>query len=116
MQDNYGQAQLSRNDPRLQRGSELADAIDNVLRPFASNRYSHEERIDNLRNVIARAVRYGYILFSQPSSWDFDWNLGKEESGDGMVVFPALVQISDEQGTLFAKPRRVAQREYVSRR
>lgn len=116
MQENYGQAQLFPNDPRQHRANELALAMDNVLRPFASSRFTHEERMDNLRNVIQRAIRYGYTLFSQPTSWDFDWNLGKEDVVDRMVVFPALVQVSDEHGGVFPKPRRVVQKECVNRR
>ena len=116
MHNDYGQAQLSQNDVRVQRANELADTLDNVLRPFASTRYSHDERISNLRGVIQRAVRFGFVLFSQPSSWDFDWNISKEDSNDHVVVFPALMQVADEQGTVFARPRLLVQKELAYRR
>ena len=116
MQDHYGQPQLSPNDPRLQHANELADALDSVLRPFASNSYSHEERLSNLRSVIQRAVRYGFTLFSQPSSWDFDWGSVKEKGSNNMVVFPELLQVTDEHGNAFPNGRCVVQREYANSR
>jgi hypothetical protein len=56
------------------------------------------QRRRNLEEVLKRSALFAFTLFSQPSTWDFDW---REESGvksNQLCIFPALVQLTSEPG------------------
>ena len=80
-------------------------ALENILRPFADSRMNHEQRMRNLEEILKRSSVFAFTLFSQPSTWDFDW---KEEQGvksAELCIFPALVQVTDETGEPVRPPR-----------
>ncbi|KAH7396127.1 hypothetical protein BKA66DRAFT_454516 [Pyrenochaeta sp. MPI-SDFR-AT-0127] len=79
--------------------------LENVLQPYADLRIDNDQRKHNLEELIKRSALFAFTLFSQPSSWDFDW---KEEQGvksGELCIFPALVQVADESGELIRPPR-----------
>jgi hypothetical protein len=59
-----------------------------------------------------RAAQYAFLMFSQPSSFVFDYS-GTGQP-DSLVVFPALlVTVSDEAQRL-SQPRLLSEKEVVS--
>ena len=70
-------------------------ALDIILQPYADTSHDSYERMTKLEEVIKRGSRFGWTLFGQVSSFDFDW----ERRTRGEVgIFPALLQTVDERG------------------
>lgn len=69
---------------------------DSVFRPFSSCGTNEEEqaRLRNLEEIMKRAARFGYMLVSQPTLWQFGWRTGQES----LEVWPDLVQMTDDEG------------------
>ncbi|KAF2851971.1 hypothetical protein T440DRAFT_48602 [Plenodomus tracheiphilus IPT5] len=79
--------------------------LDNVLQPYANSRMENDQRRHNLEEIVKRAAAFAFALFSQPSSWDFDWR-EKQSIGSGeLCIFPALLQVTDETGEFIRPPR-----------
>jgi hypothetical protein len=104
----FGQDILSPEDARLSNILNTLRQADIFLSPLTNNA-NHESRLRNLEEVMKRAARLGWILFSQPSEFSFDWT----GDGEGLVVFPALLQIADENGRVLRTPRVLASKEVV---
>lgn len=95
------------DDPRLANIGSALNLADSFLRPCAKDA-GDDERLVNLAEIMKRAARFGFLLFSQPSSFDFDWT-----DNGGLVVFPGLLQISDDNGKPLVSPRTFSQKEVV---
>jgi hypothetical protein len=80
-------------------------ALDNVLQPYADSRVSKEERRRNLEEILKRCASFAFTLFSQPSTWDFDWKTEHSGNTGELCIFPALVQLTDEHGANVHPPR-----------
>jgi hypothetical protein len=109
MQPTYGQSVLDSSDPRLESIKDASIILDSILRPFADLRMNNNERRRNVEEILKRAASFAFILFSQPSTWSFDW---KEEQGvksGNLCVFPALLQTSDETGEPVKPPRQLSE-------
>lgn len=65
---------------------------------------------DHLREVITECAKFGYVLFSQPAEWKFNFEGTSMVNGNrhSVVVCPGLEKYSDHNGTPYTKPRRVA--------
>lgn len=63
------------------------------------------KRVRNLEEIVNRAARYAFTLFSQPSSWHFDWKEQQSVTSGELCIFPSLVQIIDENGEPVVPPR-----------
>lgn len=81
--------------------------LDEIVQPFISPGPSaKEQQGKNLRAIMFEAAKFGLILFSQPTSWAFDWKTGRKGSNtttnaqprSSLVVFPALVKSSNVNG------------------
>lgn len=79
--------------------------LDRVLQPYADLRMKNEERKRNLEEVLKRSASFAYTLFSQPSTWKFEWQKGQGVTSGELCVFPALVQVADETGQQINPPR-----------
>ncbi|KAF2672743.1 hypothetical protein BT63DRAFT_420955 [Microthyrium microscopicum] len=73
---------------------------DRVIGQYASPASDQQARLHNLEEITRRASRVAGMLFSQPAIWRFDW----QNAGPGLVVFPALVKVSDEHGNGLQQP------------
>jgi hypothetical protein len=105
MQVSYARNAFSRSDSRSASVQATANALDNVLRPFADSRMDNGERRQNLEEILKRSALFAFTMFSQPSTWDFDWQQeGAFKSGE-LCIFPSLVQLSDENGQSISPPR-----------
>lgn len=65
--------------------------------------------------MISQGAMFGYTVFSQPSTWKFEWAASSSSrSGGGgagvtmateeIVVFPAFVKVGDEKGQRLKSP------------
>jgi hypothetical protein len=73
-----------------------------IVGPYASSTApeDQQERLGNLEQIIRRAGRVSGLLFSQAAFWKFDW----QQIGPGVVVFPGLTKVTDENGLLLQPP------------
>ncbi|KAK6084672.1 hypothetical protein SCUP515_01168 [Seiridium cupressi] len=92
-------------DVSTQQAEQLAIALNRFLKPFsdASDRESHYEQENHLREVIVECATYGYLLFSQPSDIRFRFDGGG--SNNGLVVSPGLERVTDERGRRLHTPQ-----------
>lgn len=102
----YGKNSFTTSDPRLRSIENAINALDGILLPFADSRMANTQRMQNLREILKRAATFAYTLFSQPSTYEFDWQ-GQQQGGlsEGLCVFPAFVQVTDESGEAVRPPR-----------
>ncbi|KXT13843.1 hypothetical protein AC579_6893 [Pseudocercospora musae] len=98
------------DEPRHFNIGQLAKDLDGVLRYCASP--DGNGRLANMTEIIRQGAYVGYVLFVHPTAWVFEWG---HEAGNELVVFPALVQMSDEHGRPQARPVRSANVQRVSR-
>lgn len=59
----------------------------------------------NLEEILKRGARVGFLLFSEPSVWEFDWDRPKDVKAGAMTIFPALIQVGDNTGQVIGTPR-----------
>jgi hypothetical protein len=84
---------MNSDDPRLQNIRNTLQMANSFLAPYADGQ-DEQIRLRNLEEIMKRAARFGFLLFSQSASFRFDWG----DSGAGVVTFPGLVQVTDEAG------------------
>jgi hypothetical protein len=104
-QSAYIRNPFSVNDSRVHNIKLAAGVLENILRPFADSRMDDAQRTRNLEEILKRSAQFAFTLFSQPSRWDFDWENEHGVKSGSICIFPALVQISDENGEPIRPPR-----------
>jgi hypothetical protein len=96
----YNQANsMDASDPRGENVRKAVQVADEILCHYANT--NDPERLRNLEEITKRAVRLAFMLFSHPTFWKFDWT-GAAPSE--LVIFPALLQLTNEAGTLLPRP------------
>jgi len=70
-------------------------ALISLLQPIV-DREKLQAWSDNLMSVLTYAAQFGWGLFSQPAKYEFVW----EKAGVGMVTYPGLVQVTNDEGEL----------------
>jgi hypothetical protein len=104
MEPSYGrQFDVNENDPRQINIRELAGALHETLHPLIGDDRA-EQQLRDLKRVISEGAIFGYILFTQPSEWAFDWTRSTPSQSADTVVFPALLKTSDELGRILPVP------------
>jgi hypothetical protein len=68
-------------------------ALATLLRPLWEKSTS-QQASENLKTILDNAAQFGIQLFSQPSTFEFAW----EEESENMVIYPGLVQVTDDNG------------------
>ena len=101
LQSTYGQPTTIEADPRNESVRKAVQVADIILRPYVDDRGDNAARLRNLEEIMRRAMRFAYTLFSHPSSWRFDW----QETREDITVFPVLLQLTDEEGAFLKPPR-----------
>ncbi|KAF2718547.1 hypothetical protein K431DRAFT_287568 [Polychaeton citri CBS 116435] len=118
LQAKYGDGTLMANDPRQQNIEDLANMLNNILAPYATGNWQLDavegERARNLGALVKRGARFGYLIFTQPSTWEFGWSNGSGGIGNELVVFPALIQTGDEHGRLLSRSRAWSQTQSLT--
>lgn len=77
---------------------EAHSALITLLRPVV-DLDQVQQWSDSMMSILSYAARFGWTLFSQPAKYDFVW----EEAGTGMVVYPGLVQITNDEGEVLSR-------------
>ena len=113
LQPTYGRDAIPSDDPRQVNIRELVKTLDAVLEPYASSR-SSRERAQDLKDLVERGARFGYLLFSQPTGWSFEWKDAWTRTRGEIVVWPALVQTSDEEGRQRIQEVRIKEAQTVA--
>jgi hypothetical protein len=94
-------------DVSTHQAQQLAIALNKFLEPFsiADDRESRYEQENHLREVIVECATFGYLLFSQPSEFEFCF----EQSGkqNSIVTSPGLDKTTNEQGKRLRPPHRL---------
>ncbi|KAL8932064.1 MAG: hypothetical protein Q9216_006977 [Gyalolechia sp. 2 TL-2023] len=111
LQSKYGGGNFGSYDPRNQNLSEALQALDTVLSPFMAEKRDERARTQNLEEILRRGARFGFLLFSQPSTWELDWNAPHNEGRGVLAISPALVQVGDDNGRRLPRPRTVEEQE-----
>ena len=101
LQSTYGQSTTIEADPRNESIRKAVQVADLILRPYVDERVDNAARLRNLEEIMRRAMRFAYMLFSHPSFWRFDWQEAHEE----IVIFPTLLQLTNEDGASLKLPR-----------
>ena len=84
--------------------------VDFVLAPLVQRGADGAQRRRNLEMIFNRAASLGFLLFSQPGSYHFDFT----EGGGGPTVFPGLQQVVDDQAHRINPPRVLLEKEGVA--
>jgi hypothetical protein len=105
MQSAYVRNAFSSIDPRSQNIQGAIDVLESILRPYTDSRIDNTQRRRNLEEILKRSALFAFTLFSQPNSWKFDWQYEEVLKSGSLCVFPALVQITDENGDAVNPPR-----------
>lgn len=109
MQSSYGRSTFPVTDPRTRNIEKAANILDGILRPYMDSRVNNNERRRNLEEILKRAAIFAFTLFSQPSTWDFDWRAEEGVQSNSLCIFPALVQVTDELGDPVKPPRALSE-------
>ncbi|KAL9607047.1 MAG: hypothetical protein Q9167_008001 [Letrouitia subvulpina] len=113
LQRTYGSGSFSSSDPRNRNINNALEALNSLLRPYADGQHDDKERERKLEEIMRRAARFGFLLFSQPSTWNFDWETPQNAGRGALVIFPALLQIGDDTGKKSPMPRALEEQELV---
>lgn len=96
LQKTYGdQRTLSRADSRHPNIEKALKTLDRVLYPYADQSRNDNDRLKNLEEILKRGARVGFLLFSQPSIWRFDWKEPGRARAGTRTVSPALIKVED---------------------
>lgn len=104
LQSTYVHHPFAESDSRNASIEAAIDDLENILLPFADSRMDNLQRKRNLEEILKRSAQFAFTLFSQPTTWKFDWKQEDTQSGS-LCVFPALVQATNEAGKPLRPPR-----------
>ncbi|KAK0265995.1 hypothetical protein LTR91_003796 [Friedmanniomyces endolithicus] len=82
-----------------------ASSLTQALAPWELPGKSNADRTESLRGILQLASKAGILLFTQPSTFMFEWSSRAGAQGNSLVVTPALLRRLDSSG----KPLRSAQ-------
>ncbi|KAF2703083.1 hypothetical protein K504DRAFT_508491 [Pleomassaria siparia CBS 279.74] len=105
MQSAYVRSPFSAIDARNQNIQAAMNTLEGILQPYADSRVDNNQRRRNLEEILKRAASLAFTLFSQPNSWKFDWQDEESFKLGSLCVFPALVQVTNENGETVKPPR-----------
>lgn len=106
LQKTYGgEHVLSRTDSRYRNIENALRALDRILRPYTDQSRGDDERLKNVEEILKRGARVGFLFFSQPSVWKFDWDRPGDVNAGTMTIFPALIKVGDDNGQPIVPPR-----------
>ena len=105
LQSSYVRNPFTSSDSRQEVIQTTLATLDNVLQPYADPHMNNGERKRNLEELLKRSALFAFTLFSQPSAWDFEWQGGHSVTSGEICIFPALMQVADENGQQVSPPR-----------
>ncbi|KAL9026952.1 MAG: hypothetical protein Q9196_004460, partial [Gyalolechia fulgens] len=111
LQSKYGGGNFGSYDARNHNLSEALQALDTVLSPFMAQKRDERGRKQHLEEILRRGARFGFLLFSRPSTWELDWNVPPDAGRGVLAISPSLVQVGDDNGRRLSMPRTVEEQE-----
>jgi hypothetical protein len=91
--------------------SSLYDAADGFSRAFRPFSVAHldDQKAKHLVEVFRSGIQVALWLYTQPSTFTFDWTLGPTESSSrpsrAVVTMPSLLKTHNEAGTRIDPPQ-----------
>ncbi|KAK7996570.1 hypothetical protein PG989_004610 [Apiospora arundinis] len=83
---------------------QLAKELNRFLETFVvRGRELNYEQENHLSQVLAECARFGYLLFSQPAEYRFNYDSHGRRGG--IVVCPGLERVADGEGRQYSKPQ-----------
>lgn len=113
LQSKYGGGTFTSYDPRNRNISEALQALNTVLSPFTAEKRDDRVRMQNLEEILRRGARFGFLLFSQPSTWELEWNTPPNAGRGVLAISPTLLQVGDDNGRRLPRPRVLEEQELV---
>jgi len=109
-------AYLSQRDARI---STIADALNTTFQPWAQPKQSPDVRRGHLLNIMKSASETGVLLFRQPSSFRYEWEVREGRSGGGggglrIVVLPGFVKVRNESAKVLDRPQELIEQTVAS--
>ncbi|KAK6853860.1 hypothetical protein PG995_010672 [Apiospora arundinis] len=87
-----------------QQAQQLAKELNRFLEPFVvRGRELNYEQENHLSQVLVECARFGYLLFSQPAEYRFNYDSHGRRGG--VVVCPGLERVADGEGRQYSKPQ-----------
>ena len=77
--------------------------LSQIVQVITGNR-NDERDVREVARLIGEGAILGYHLFAQPSKRTFDWSWPRPGRTLNLVLFPALLKISDDQGHILPAP------------
>lgn len=91
-------------DPAL---NDAVQSFTRVFAPWAKPDVPDAEKIKNLSDIVEEAVRFAMWLFSQPSSFKYDWKPAvdvRDRANRSVVTVPAVLKVTDNRGQALVRP------------
>jgi len=85
----------------------VAQALSRAFAPWANPAYPEQDRIDGLIAILKSAADFGIFILSQPSWFKYRWDASEKADAPVIVVAPAVVKVTDEQGRRLRTPQAV---------
>jgi hypothetical protein len=88
----------------------LVDAVESFTRvfaPWSKPDVPNAEKIKNLSDIVGEAAKFAVWLFSQPSSFRYDWKPAidvRDRASRTVVTAPAVLKVTDNQGQALTRP------------
>ncbi|KAL2068020.1 hypothetical protein VTL71DRAFT_16118 [Oculimacula yallundae] len=113
LQTGPGQAQPLQSANLEQRMERAVSIANGFLTPFIDPTTDASKRLRNMQSFVRRASNFAMLLFSQPSSWAFDFGGRNPVRQGSIVVFPGLLETVNEDGMVQQPPRQFYQPEVM---
>ncbi|KZL81017.1 hypothetical protein CI238_03359, partial [Colletotrichum incanum] len=87
----------------------LVTALNTFLYPFIPpSQAAQRQQVDHLQAVVFECAKFGYMILSQPSDWQFVYETEAENSGTRMLVLcPGLNKLETADGERYESPHHV---------
>jgi hypothetical protein len=100
-------AYLSQRDKRI---STIAEAFNTTFQPWAQLKQPPDARRGHLHEIMKSASETGVLLFTQSSTFRYEWEMPEGRSGGGVgglriVVLPGFVKVSNESAKVLDRPQ-----------
>lgn len=88
----------------------LAEAVrsfTHVFAPWSKPEVPDAEKIKNLSDIMEEAIKFAVWLFSQPSSFKYDWKPAvdvRDRAIRSVVTVPAVLKVTENRGQALVRP------------
>lgn len=83
--------------------SEVVQTFSITFGPWQNRRFREGDRVRSLTEILKSAADLGIWLFSQPSTFQFQWGAAEKSGSNIVVIGPALVKVANERAQPLSK-------------